>query len=66
MNASDYTNMNEQQFLEFLGTAPKKWAEAFNISAVHLGYSEMAQGWLETWFSLMLPKSSTPHKRGDT
>lgn len=54
LSATDYTLMNQQQFLDFLGTDAQKWAEAFNIAAVHLGYSEMSQGWLETWFSLML------------
>lgn len=44
------------------------WAEAFNKTAVKLGYSEMNEGWLVSWFAnaLMRGYDEAPKRLSDT
>jgi hypothetical protein len=47
----DYTKMDGPGLLAACGADAEKWAVAFNQHAVKLGYSEMDEGWLTTWFA---------------
>jgi hypothetical protein len=42
---------NGWEILSRLGDDASKWAAEFNKTAVRLGYSEMDEGWLITWFA---------------
>lgn len=37
--------------LKRLGTDGMKWAQEFSLTADHLGYSRMDEGWLVAWFA---------------
>ena len=39
----------------------RDWAEAFNKTAVKLGYSEMDEGWLIGWFANALMRGFDEH-----
>ena len=47
----DTTKLNGPELLEHCGRDAMKWATAFNQHAINLGYSNMDEGWLVTWFS---------------
>jgi hypothetical protein len=49
--AIDYTAMEGPALLAACGADAMKWAQAFNQTAVKLGYSEMDEGWLVGWFA---------------
>jgi hypothetical protein len=41
----------DKEFLERLGDDATKWAAEFRKTALALGYSDMDEGWLTTWFA---------------
>jgi hypothetical protein len=47
----NYTEMDSVQMVDALGADAVKWAQAFNQTAVKLGYSKMDEGWLIGWFA---------------
>ena len=47
----DFTTLDGPKLLDVLRDNAANWAAAFNQHAVKLGYSEMDEGWLITWFA---------------
>lgn len=54
----DYTEMDGPALLAALRDDGMKWAVAFNQHAVQLGYSEMDEGWLCSWFANAIEHST--------
>lgn len=50
------------QFLERLGEDASKWAAEFRKTAISLGYSDMDEGWLLSWFANAIEHSSLLHR----
>ena len=44
----------DSDFLERVGMDADKWAAEFRKTAVKLGYSDMDEGWLASWFSNLI------------
>lgn len=55
---TDYTKLDGPQLLAAMQDNGMKWAIAFNQHAVKLGYSEMDEGWLFTWFANAIEHST--------
>ncbi len=47
---SEHTTESAADQLERLGMDGAKWAAEFRATALRLGYSDMDEGWLITWF----------------
>jgi hypothetical protein len=45
------TEESAGDMLHRLGIDGKKWAQEFRQTAIKLGYSEMDEDWLHTWFA---------------
>lgn len=51
MSPPDYSAMSGPALLLSLGDDASKWAAAFRQIAIKIGYSDMDEGWLTTWFA---------------
>jgi hypothetical protein len=51
MTEGEMEEETEPQLLNRLGTDAAKWAAEFRKTAIKLGYSNMDEGWLISWFA---------------
>lgn len=54
----NYTEMSGPELLKACGDDASVWAAAFRQTAINLGYSDMDEGWLVTWFANAIEHSS--------
>lgn len=53
------------QLLQRLGDDASKWAAEFRRVAIHLGYSDMDEGWLTGWFTNAIEHSEITRRERD-
>jgi len=56
-------NETDGQMLDRLGDDAAKWAAEFRKTALNLGYSDMDEGWLITWFANAIEHSTLVRRR---
>jgi len=49
--APEIEEETDPQLLQRLGCDAAKWAAEFRKTAINLGYSDMDEGWLISWFA---------------